>query len=853
MPNDNIKSLSPNDLILKLNNRASSFNISKYDDFLYNLCGDWEFQISAIQTYLKFILSDQYGNTTDLLIENYNENSKMQEFAPKDHFIANLPFPNKFSATIDLATGTGKSWVIYGVSRILLAEGIVDQVLVLCPSTTIKRELFNKFSAFNQDSNLTDSLPPNSKIKVPGIIHSDRTIEKGDICIDNVHKTFDHVSSSISDSLTGKGNKTLVVNDEAHHILSPKEVGGSESKKMLEWYKFLKDSKYDFKYILNTTGTPYKGNDYFQDVIYKFSIRQAIEKKYVKDINYLIKDESNDWNQKWQAIVTNHNELKIIYRKAEKHITIIVTNSIRNSNIIASKLKNFLIENEHISLEVSDKKVIAVTSSPQHEQEREILKTVDAPENPVEWIVSVSMLTEGWDVKNIFQIVPHDERAFNSKLLIAQVLGRGLRIPNSYRNTNIQPIVWVYNHESWSDRIDHLVMEVAEISQRRLTSMIITESKYNFKLHSINIDKEIKKSDKVPSKEDTKLPSTLGFSSTQDYINTEFQEIGENILHRKITYVGDQIKRYSLEQATNELYSYFYMFDMYNDTNILARISREKISSLILKELIKIEEDTVSEPNMQKAKASFGVLLRPYVGFSKIEETYKNIQIISTEDMDSSSISKNAFERYGSLFTTSKNFNNTTLENRSLIEELFKNLNITDQLDIYNKNPNMKIKFNLDDPCYKTPLDIAILNYEPERNFVDLMLDKYIQYIDAWIKSRDQGFYQIPYIHRPGTHSIQKTFNPDFILKQNNKIIIVEIKSEDDSSVKNKDKLEGANSYFLKLNSMLHNEIEYEFHFLDPRDYTIFFEKVLKQKSSFKSKLHATLESNTREDLKGDV
>jgi len=50
----------------------------------------------------------------------------------------------------------------------------------------------------------------------------------------------------------------------------------------------------------------------------------------------------------------------------------------------------------------------------------------------VEWIVSVSMLNEGWDVKRVFQIVPHEEKAFNSKLLIAQVLGRGLRVPNGW-------------------------------------------------------------------------------------------------------------------------------------------------------------------------------------------------------------------------------------------------------------------------------------------------------------------------------------------------------------------------------------------------------------------------------------
>jgi type III restriction enzyme len=56
------------------------------------------------------------------------------------------------------------------------------------------------------------------------------------------------------------------------------------------------------------------------------------------------------------------------------------------------------------------------------------LKHVDDPASSVEWIVSVSMLTEGWDVKNVFQIVPHESRAFSSKLLIEQVLGRGLRI-----------------------------------------------------------------------------------------------------------------------------------------------------------------------------------------------------------------------------------------------------------------------------------------------------------------------------------------------------------------------------------------------------------------------------------------
>jgi type III restriction enzyme len=45
------------------------------------------------------------------------------------------------------------------------------------------------------------------------------------------------------------------------------------------------------------------------------------------------------------------------------------------------------------------------------------------------------------DVKNVFQIVPHEERAFNSKLLIAQALGRDLRRPDGWKGE--EPVVTV--------------------------------------------------------------------------------------------------------------------------------------------------------------------------------------------------------------------------------------------------------------------------------------------------------------------------------------------------------------------------------------------------------------------------
>ena len=111
------------------------------------------------------------------------------------------------------------------------------------------------------------------------------------------------------------------------------------------------------------------------------------------------------------------------------------------------------------------------------------LPYVDHPASKVEWIVSVSMLNEGWDVKRVFQIVPHEERAFNSKLLIAQVLGRGLRVPIGWEGE--QPTVTVFNHDAWAGSIRHLVDEILEI-EKRLPSRVIEESPHHFELHNID-------------------------------------------------------------------------------------------------------------------------------------------------------------------------------------------------------------------------------------------------------------------------------------------------------------------------------------------------------------------------------
>ena len=82
-------------------------------------------------------------------------------------------------------------------------------------------------------------------------------------------------------------------------------------------------------------------------------------------------------------------------------------------------------------------KVIEIDSGKSGEEKDEnisLLLGVESSENPVEIVVHVNMLKEGWDVNNLYTIVPL--RAAQSRTLIEQTIGRGLRLPYGVRTGN---------------------------------------------------------------------------------------------------------------------------------------------------------------------------------------------------------------------------------------------------------------------------------------------------------------------------------------------------------------------------------------------------------------------------------
>lgn len=808
-------------------------DLEKYDDFLEELCEHRDFQKEAIGAALRFLLGEEYGNTEELARENFDKNPQLKEYyATFENLKNSLDFPDKLACTIDLATATGKSWVIYGVAQIMMCEGAIDQVLVLCPSLTIKRELIKKFEKFATDKNLRAALQgKESPIKVnPRIIDASKTIKAGDICIDNVHKAYTHVSSSIEDSLKGRGRRTLVLNDECHHIMNPKaETNASDAEAMKEWKKFLRDKEYNFRYIVGLSGTPYLGDAYASDVVYRYNIMQSMEgvkagNFVIKKIDYVQKDEAINDTERFEIVYENHQDNKKHWKNAKKHITIFVHQTISGAEKLANKIRNFLADKEKITVDKADEKVLVVTSSPKHEANREILNRVDERDNPVEWIVSVSMLTEGWDVDNVFQIVPYYERAFNSKLLIAQVLGRGLRIPPEYLSQ--QPTVIVYNHDKWSAAIKDLVYEVMAYEKRARSYIVDKERDYNFGLHNLDYKKIEQPVKKHPRKGRYKFPQTHPFSTQSNIVKrrTTYFMLKEEKEKTVVTEIP--VELYSIDRVINDIYCKLAGFDEELGTDYAEKFEREKFRKEITKRLKEIKDKTgmVSERNKNRIERSYDVLKREATGTTTIKRVSEKPFPVNTNEMPTTSVKISEFQKNKAMIYEEDSVKLSKKEDVSWIEEAKKKATFENIITV-NKY------------LYKCPLNIAILSHGNEKEFAKYLVEKeYAEKTDAWIKSVDRGFYKIPYQFRAGSsasiakgggHQKEANFNPDFFVKIGKDILVVEIKSDEDVTEVNKGKLKYARKHFDELDKK-QKKYRYFFKFLSPQDFSPFFESIKK-------------------------
>jgi len=858
------------DYILQIDDSSSKTLalVNKYDAFLDALTtADFSHVREAVRKSIHFFVEHRFANTEQAAIHTFKNSEKLKSrYKDLSDYLSHVRIKDKRSYSIDLATGTGKSWVIYGVAQIMLAEGLVDKVLVLCPSLTIEEELKKKFERFSGDAVLTKILEElGSDYPSPAIKSANDPVLNGDLCVENIHAAYQRTGSSIEDSFRGKGERTLVISDEAHHIYSETDAA------VKKWFGFLTNEEYGFHYLLGLSGTPYIGDEYFHDVIYRYSIKQAMEDGIVKKIDYKVEEESTKekgFDETYQNHLDNQNK----HAGKLKPITIIITDKIVTCIQVWNDLVHYISEKESISYEQAANKVIWVTSgTPSNKNEKAVvesiheqpektrkenlslLKTVDDPENPVEWIVSVSMLTEGWDVKNVFQIVPHEQRAFNSKLLISQVLGRGLRIPEGMTGS---VFVKINNHEKWTSNIINLYNEVLEIENRLSWGYDENRAGFLFPLYNLEYSsvQDTTESREKPAKE----PGTVKFSSQ----SREWEETSIYSETGSFRFTVEMKDIVSIEQAAREIK----LFLKEKDQTVSKNWPLSKIEKFIVSNLEKDGYDStfISRENLSKAKQAFGPMLRE-VGrdtprMKMKPDRLKRIDIDGPDGMVPQFFNESALKGNGNLFYCEDSPDSLPKEQRNMLYEFIedkKNYSkVKEKIEKYGGSES-EIRFlknnliELSKDKFKTPLNFFYVSFEPERMFTRSLFNN-IDLFDSAFKSPDKGFYWFPYSYKPDekamTHVKRENFNPDFFLKvqSKNEILVVEMKADGDTNQKNRAKYRDGKEHFEALNEKF-NEMKvdwiYYFYFLSPEDITEFFQSVKDNRfAKWKSNLMQELE-----------
>lgn len=238
-------------------------------------------------------------------------------------------------------------------------------------------------------------------------------------------------------------DELLVINDEAHHVHDDE----------LAWYKsiisfhnnLIEKGKNGLSLLFDLTATPKDQNGtFFPWIISDYPLAQAIEDKIVKTPlivhqsdktspdNKQITNAYNAYNEWIQIALKRYQEHYNCYFKnlGQKPVLFIMAEDTKQANQIAEGIQGLAGFNKTDQVLVIHTKNNGeiTTNQKELEQLREQARMIDDPKSPVKVVVSVLMLREGWDVKNVSIIL--GLRPFTSKanILPEQSIGRGLRL-----------------------------------------------------------------------------------------------------------------------------------------------------------------------------------------------------------------------------------------------------------------------------------------------------------------------------------------------------------------------------------------------------------------------------------------
>ena len=206
----------------------------------------------------------------------------------------------------------------------------------------------------------------------------------------------------------------------------------------------------------------------FKNVIYSYPLASAMDDGFVKEPAVATREnfDANAYSPeglekvKLEDGVRIHEntkvELEVYARNHDKPIVkpfmLVVATDTTHANALQQ-----VIEGDDFFEGRYKGKVIQVHSNIRGEEKDDVVQqllTVENPDNPVEIVIHVNMLKEGWDVTNLYTIVPL--RAANSRTLVEQSIGRGLRLPYGKR-VGVPAVdrLTIVSHDKFQEIVDH--------------------------------------------------------------------------------------------------------------------------------------------------------------------------------------------------------------------------------------------------------------------------------------------------------------------------------------------------------------------------------------------------------------
>ena len=446
-------------------------------------------------------------------------------------------------------------------------------------------------------------------------------------------------------SIVADVDELVVLNDEAHHI----------HDEALAWYRSIerlhlnllqKNSRLSMQ--IDVTATPkHQNGAIFAQTICDYPLVEAIAQNVVKtpvlpDIlsrSRLKEINSSKFSQRYAdylrlGVEEWRKSFNIHWKMNKKSVLFIMTDDTKNCDDVAEWLaENYPAEFDGKVLTIHTKRngEISESTSGKGKEELESLRKqareIDRIDNPFRAIVSVLMLKEGWDVRNVTTIVGLRPFTASANILPEQALGRGLRRMYT-RDADVQEYVSVVGTEAFMDFVESIKSEGVTLEYKSMNKdseasapRVVEIDQENLKKDMDSLDiqipvlspklkKEYKRLDELELRSLDFKPLAMKKFSDEQLREIVFGEIVEGKEHHRTLLKSDAPAdwRFVIKFFTERILKELRLFKGYDS---LYPLVKEFCAEMIFGQSVNLEEEIVLK-NLSEIEAR-----------RTIEETFK--------------------------------------------------------------------------------------------------------------------------------------------------------------------------------------------------------------------------------------